>query len=261
MRLNIVNVSAELTDQQIANATQAIAAQVSEHVAPEWGVSADLWVTGIDLHDNPAPIQTASDATIYIGDRIRDPQRGAAIVFGYHDSNYHHIPYGFVYLDICAQYAEPWSVALSHEIIEMLVDPTTVYNIDGPDPRPNYHGTVRYSLEICDPVQGDWYPIAGVPVCNFVTKRYYNMIGKAPTTNHLNVALAPFGVRPRGYVQFDDGTGAKQVNGSRVDAVQLEARALMAEHRRNARRAVRMPSRRGRARNGFPPRITMEPSS
>jgi len=59
--------------------------------------------------------------------------------------------------------------------------------------------------------------------------------------NHLNLALNPFGVRPRGYVGYEDSAGAHTINGPAVDARRLAARAILAGHRRNARRGDQLP--------------------
>jgi len=150
-------------------------------------------------------------------------------------------PYGFVYLDICKHYHEDWSSTLSHEVLELLADPTAVKTVTGARP----HGSrskrpsVYYDLEVCDPTQGDTYSIHGVIVSNFVTKAYFGIPGGATSaTNFRQLELAPFGVRPGGYFQYEDEHGAHEIDGEKVTPERKTARKLLGPYRRNARRAL-----------------------
>ena len=240
--LNVViaNLSAAIDDPTFANVVAAIGVQVTRDFQPEWSAGAALSATRLDLNGGQANINTAADAIIYVGDVANDPTTGTAGAYGYHSDNYGQIPYAFIYLDVCAQYGEAWSCTLSHEVQEMLADPTTVLTVTGPAPAGAATPTVAYDLEVCDPTQGDTYVINGVSVSNFVTKAYFGMVGGASTnTNFMGLALTPFGTRPGGYFQYEDAAGAHQVNGAKVDAQRLAARAMLAGYRRNARRVAR----------------------
>jgi len=130
-------------------------------------------------------------------------------------------------------------------VLELLADPTTVVTVNGPAP-PSAGAvgqTVRYDLEVCDPTQGDGYKIGEVAVSNFVTKAYFGMTSPNPATNFLNLTLAPFDVRPGGYIQFEDSTGVHQIDGAKVDAKRKAARAILGPYRRNARRAAELRRR------------------
>ena len=95
-------------------------------------------------------------------------------------------------------------------------------------------------LEVADPTQGDSYDIDTVNVSNFVNRSYFGLDGASPNTNYLRLALAPFGVRPGGYFQYEDGSGAHQILGKSVTQGQLAAKALMKDCRRNQRRKDRL---------------------
>src|SRR5438094_269131 len=87
--------------------------------------------------------------------------------------------------------------------------------------------------------QADSYQMDGIAVSNFVTPGYFGLTGGSPTTNFQKLDLKPFGVRPGGYFQFEDGNHVFQVNGERVKAEiaeREEARKRMALGRRNTRR-------------------------
>ncbi len=251
LTLAIANLSSAIDDTAFAAAVAAIAVQVGRDFQPEWGMGAALNPTRLSLSGGKANVDAAADAVIYVGDSASDPTTGASGAYGYHSENYGQTPYAFVYLDVCRQYGEAWSATLSHEVLELLADPTTVLTASGPVPggaapaAGSPAQTVAYDLEVCDPTQGDTYAINGVQVSNFVTKAFFAMVGGPSTaTNHLGLALDPFGVRPGGYLQYEDSGGSHQLDGPRVDAKRLAARAVLAGYRRNARRAD-LCSRRG----------------
>jgi hypothetical protein len=56
---------------------------------------------------------------------------------------------------------EPWTMSASHELLEMLEDPTGSTTRDG------------YALEICDPVETAGYQLDGVMVSDFVTPAWF----------------------------------------------------------------------------------------
>jgi len=242
MNLTIANISASIDDPTLANVVAALARQVSQDFQPEWGAGVQLAGTRLDLNGTQASINTATDAIIYLGDSSQDPTTGVSNAYGYHSDNYSHIPYGFVFLDVCAAYGEVWSCTLSHELLELLADPTAVLTVAGGDPN-NPNAEVYYDLEVCDPTQGDTYLVNGVTVSNFVNRSYFGMPGGAASTNFLNLALQPFKARPGGYFQYEDSTGSHPIDGSRVDAKRIAARKILGEYRRNGRRAARLRKR------------------
>jgi hypothetical protein len=234
----IANLSTSIDDASFAAAVAAIGVQVRRDFQPEWGAGAYLTATRITLDGGAARIDAASDAIIYVGDAANDPTLGMDGMFGYHARTNGKLPYAFVYLDVCAQYGEAWSCTLSHEVLEMLADPTTVMTAAGPAPAGlgAVGRTVSYDLEVCDPTQSDSYLVDHVAVSNFVTRAWFGLPGGSPATNFLKLPLTPFGVRPKGYFQYEDSAGAHRIDGTAVDAQRLAARAVLAGHRRTARR-------------------------
>ncbi len=248
MNLMIANISTSIDDPTMASVAAALGVQVSRDFGPEWSVAASVSSTRLALGGAQAPINTATDAIIYIGDAAQDPTVGVGNAYGYHFDNYGHIPYGFVFLDVCAKYGDVWSATLSHEVLELLGDPTAATTVTGPAPQgaSSAAANVFYALEVCDPTQGDTYVIDGVVVSNFVTKTYFNMAGGSVRTNFLSLALAPFGLRPGGYLQYQDDAGAHQVWGSQVSAQRIAGQALLDGYRRNSRREKALLKRRKR---------------
>jgi hypothetical protein len=239
MQLTIADISTSIDAATFSSTVAGIGLQVSRDFQSEWNTNATLAATQLDLTGTQVSLNTATDAVIYVGDSSADPTTGVGGAFGYHSDNYGHIPYGFVYLDVCSQYGEAWSCTLSHEVLELLADPTAVLTVTGPDPQlPG--GSVYYDLEVCDPTQGDTYLVNGIKVSNFVNKAWFQMVGGSSSTNFLNLTLSPFKVRPGGYCQYEDSAGSHQINGSKVDAQRLNARKILGSWRRNARRAGRL---------------------
>lgn len=245
LNLVLANLSTSIDDAAFATAVSAIGLQVSRDFQPEWGSGAQLKPVRLSLNGGSANIDGATDAIIYLGESSSDPTSGVSGVYGYHAVNYAQLPYAFVYLDVCAQYGEVWSTTLSHEVLELVADPTAVLTVNGPAPASVTPSgkTVSYDLEVCDPTQGDAYKINNVSVSNFVTKGYFGMTGGSPATNFLKLPLSVFGVRSGGYCQYEDSAGAHQINGEKVDARKLAARAMLANHRRNARREANLQQR------------------
>ena len=237
MHLTIANISKKVSAAEFREAVAAIRRQVNDDFGPEWNVTATLRGTAVSLAAD-APIQGHHDAILYLGDSSQDPTTGVTGALGYHSRNHAKVPYGFVYLDICAEYGEAWTTTLSHETLELLADPTAMLTVGGPAPKGK--GSAYYDLEVCDPTQGDSYKIEGVAVSNFVGRHYFNLSGGSGQTNFLELQLAPLGVRPHGYFQYEDKAGVHQIEGAEVTEKHKAARALMKLGRRNARRAERL---------------------
>jgi hypothetical protein len=239
MILTIANISTQIAAADLQAAVNAIGRQVNEHFQPEWGKTGTLQATAASVGSGQAPIQGNHDAIIYVGDSSQDPTTGVSQLLGYHSTNFANIPYGFVYLDVCAQSGEVWTCTLSHEVLELLADPDATQTVQAPDPHGGA-GNVSYVLEVCDPTQGDTYAIDNVTVCNFVGRAYFGMPGGSGATNYRNYPLNAFGVRPGGYFQYEDGSGARQIWGAEVTDQQKAAKALMGNGRRNERRKERI---------------------
>jgi hypothetical protein len=243
VNLTIANISTKIADADLQAAVAAIGQQVTQHFQPEWGIGATLTGKAVTVEGGKAPVQQDADAIIYLGDSSEDPTTGVDNALGYHSANNSSIPYGFIYLDICAEYNEVWTCTLSHEVLELLGDPDAALTVSGPAPN-GAAGTVYYDLEVSDPTQGDTYQIGNITVSNFVGRNYFAMTGGSGNTNYLNLPLTAFGVRPGGYYQYEDGVGSHQVQGEKVTARMLAAKRRMKAVRRNARRDERLARRR-----------------
>jgi hypothetical protein len=240
MKMTIVNM-ASVDRTAFRNAIRAIATQVTSDFQPEWGVGATIHNITLTKLPTKARIEGRHDAILYVGDSSEDPNTGIDGALGYHSANHRDVPYGFVYMDVVREYDEEWTTTLSHEVLELLADPSAALTVTGPDPKRHTH-MVHRDLEVCDPVQGDSYEITGIKVSNFVNRAYFGLVGGSPSTNFLELELAAFGVRPGGYFQYEDGNQVLQVQGARALEMKAKrdvARLKMGKGRRNARRAAR----------------------
>ncbi len=249
MILTIANISTQIKAPDLKTAVDAIGRQVAEHFQPEWGVTANLNATSASIKNRNVKMQGKHDAIIYLGDSSQDPTTGVNGALGYHSTNYGNLPYGFVYLDICAEYKESWTCTLSHEVLELLADPDAAMTVNGPAPKA-VGGNVYYDLEVCDPTQGDSYSIDNINVSNFVGRSYFGLTGGSGNSNYLDLPLEPFGVRPGGYFQYEDGSGSHQVQGKDVTQRQLAAKRSMGLARRNERRIQRLHQGRRSTQQG-----------
>ncbi|MEA1647827.1 hypothetical protein UAJ10_02180 [Nitrospirillum sp. BR 11164] len=243
MRLTIANLSTTLPGTAVQNAVVSISQQVKDDFLQFWpqqdGSTVEIVLKDLDVRNQEASL-ILPEAVIYLGDHYADPLTGIeSVYFGYHTLNHESVPYGFVYLDICHMRGEAWTVVLSHEVLEVIADPSLDQQRPGPAPMGaiSSSGRVLYDVEVCDPVQGDAYPINGVAVSNFITPAYFNP-GAAPTgTNFRGTQLEPFGVRPGGYFQYKDDEGRKQVDGARIADGVKAAQTTLLKYRRCGRRS------------------------
>ena len=236
MHLTLANLSTTIAPTDFQAAVHAVARQVREHFLPEWG--GDAAVSGVTTTlaaGALAPVQGRRSAIVYVGDACDDPSTGVQGVLGYHAVNHRELPFGFVYLDVCREAGEPWSVALSHETLELLADPSAALTAKGEAPPPAT-GAVAFAVEVADPTQGDRYAVDGVEVSNFVGRAWFGLLGGSGRTNFLGLPLAPFALRPGGYCQYTTaGGGVQQVCGPQAQRA-LQARARLGDARRTARR-------------------------
>jgi hypothetical protein len=215
MRIAVVDISsgpAAPLSPTLEAAVLAVQRQILEHFAPVWEMTATLRVlrlspSGRTRSSVEAELAT-TDGVVYVsrGKRVRLNKRAPGAV-GYHFQRHRGMPCGFVFPDVAETTGDPWSVALSHEILEMIVDPDLNLVVGGRLPGARAK-VILVPYEICDPVQTDTYEIDGVSVGNFVTPQYFSRTPRRPgriqPTNHRNRPLKPFHVLPGGYYRYFD---------------------------------------------------------
>jgi hypothetical protein len=193
--ITIRNKSAYVASGDLALWAAAIDQQISADVAPVWGVSAHV-----------APEVTQATSTGLTTGNITGLPAGNIVCVLYDGDNPTTSTLGDHYIDknglpgceinvAAAQYwGQSVSVVLSHEILEMLINPWLDGLVVVPAPRLNPGGNYLYIREICDPVEGFTYQVAGVPVSDFVYPQFWRTEVTAAQMDRLNlvhIALTP----------------------------------------------------------------------
>ena len=187
--IGIINKATVSLNQDFQAMVQASQKQVSRDFAPVWNEDCNL----VMIDDG-----TDSYSQIYLWDNAQ--QAGA---LGEHHVSPKGFPIGNIYVKVSIQAGDPVSTVLSHELLELLLNPT----IDkvARDPKTGY----GWAVEACDQVEQDSYIIDGIPVSNFVFPASFNPAASASDKfDFLGKLHAPFSMDAGGYanVQLPDGS-------------------------------------------------------
>jgi hypothetical protein len=190
IKVQFVNVSTVLTDDQVRNAVSALQTQVHRDFAPAWGIDADLSFASPQEHPSGAwriVVLNNSD------------QAGA---LGYHDFTIEGLPLGKVFAKTTMDYGGHWTVTASHELLEMLGDPDISRAVFVPSS--HRYGGVIFAYENCDACEADQfgYHINDTLVSDFIFPAWFEYFRKPGSTrfdfcNHIN---APFELLSGGYI-------------------------------------------------------------
>jgi hypothetical protein len=104
---------------------------------------------------------------------------------------------------------EKVSVAASHELAEMLVDPGINLWCVGPE-------DLFYAYEVCDAVEEEEFTVDKIPMCNFVYPAYFDLFRKPKSAqfDHMNKLHRPFQLLPKGYATVLKNGKKKDIQGS-----------------------------------------------
>lgn len=186
----LINRTNRIRDARFADILPALQAQITDDFCPAWGVEpVTLRLVGRAEQPDPAHwkvwLLNTSDVP---GD------------LGYHEADTG-TPEAKIYVETDILSGSEISVTISHELLEMLADPTTTRMgpvIDG----------AQYIVEVCDAVESDTdgYQKLGlthsVQVSNFVLPAYYES-GAAGPWDFRKLLTAPCPtLRPGGYSMF-----------------------------------------------------------
>jgi len=225
MRIAVVNQS-KLSKTAVLKALTAVQKQTARDFAPAWGPSATLTL----VTEQQA---RAYDCIAYL--REDPPQEG---VGGYHDDE-NGIPCIYVFRTMATAMGQPWSVLLSHEVLETLADDVATFYAS--ILHPDTHEEIAVWLEVCDPVEAQSYLIDGVAVSDFVYPGWFAASVRAgEKTHHLTTTLAPGQVAPGGYIGFRSFTTGQDDT--------WFAHGDMLARRRKAAKAAYAVARRGSLR-------------
>lgn len=247
--ISVWNESSLVTNDEVREMCDAVARQLTLHVAPLWGQ-----VPSVEFV-LPGGTPTLPWAARCVVEDDSDLE-GA---LGYHYEGDDGVPLLRVFArEILGERAfrgdrdgvlvdhrggATVSSVLSHEVLEVVGDAPANRWADGPGGR-------EYAFELCDAVQGDTYMCAGVAVSNFLTPAFFSSRARAVRFDFLGRLSAPFTMTPEGYQivrgRGDEGT----IWAARTDEVTADVRLLsgaaLSERRRVA--VIEKQRRFGRGR-------------
>ena len=183
----IVNRSKIVSDAELKRNMVALQKQITHHFEPAWG-----WGANLRFEAKRFDMKVV----------IRDHATGGDL--GYHIEGGKPVGYIFARDDMKAtgKFNE-YTSTLSHELLEMIADPNVNLYAAG---KFRLNGTTRvgfYALEVCDPVQENYYHIDGVRVQDFVHPEWFEQYHKKGTVkmDHMDAVDAPFTLAPGGYTE------------------------------------------------------------
>jgi len=182
----------------------AMQTYVTEHVAPVWGTPAKLFKSMDFVKDAWAMVFLDSS-----------DQPGAE---AYHELTPDGLPLSKVFVKTILANKDLVSVAASHELVEMLVDPAinmvttgpylqTTYQHENTDPKDEvilYESAdeiTLYAYESADPVEALSFKVNGVEMSDFVYPAYFEAFREPGSVkfDHMNKIERPFQILSGGY--------------------------------------------------------------
>jgi len=173
---------------QVAKVSAAIQKQVSRDLTRYWSIDAT-----VDAFEKLSDVPLGYWQVI-----IRD-----SIPFdaqGIHLNRRNGQPYALV------AYSDEWSLTVSHESLEMLVDPSGNRVAAGNSIKSG-QGRVQYVVEVCDPCEDTEfaYTVNGIVVSDFYTPAFFDPVGGAGKVYSFNGSIQqPRQVLNGGYLSWID---------------------------------------------------------
>lgn len=214
----ITNASSCLSDAQVEAVLPALQQQVSADFKGYWEIECTLEVL--------PKTQTLTQGWWQIVVVDTPDQAGA---LGYHELTSQGTPLGKIFAKLELDTGSSWTATLSHELLEMLVDPWINWCAIGSD------GEI-YALEVCDAVEADnlGYLIGDVLVSDFVTPAWFEptCADRLDFKQHLSKQLE---LARGGYISiFNPASGWTQ-----IDARGESGPRIPSGSRRQRRRLIR----------------------
>ena len=204
MLIVVINKSTLVSNYEVKLMTLGVAKQARDHAAPAW----DVRPPKVEYRDSEAAAEPGSLKVLLFDDA------DVAGALGYHSDGPDGLPYGRVFVKITQKYNASVSGVLSHEVLELMMDPQANYWAD------NYNEKLSYALEVADPVENDYYNVdvdgKPVEVSNFVLPSWFDSNPPAGAKfDWLGKLSKPFTMTNKGYVIIRDQGADRTVFGSK----------------------------------------------
>lgn len=173
-------------------ATAAIQIQVHDHLKPAWGKDAILTAFKSEK-DVPTGYWK-----VWIQDELEYD------VYGYHAVDNNNVPFAKL------RYSDAWTVVLSHELVEMLVNPYVDFVLSS-EVFEDGEGEEELLVEVADPAQDNrnGYLVNGIKVSDFYLPSYFNVSGTTLTGkySYTGAITQPKELLEGGYYSFKTRLG------------------------------------------------------
>jgi len=183
----LISQSKSVSVADLTNTAAAVQKQIARDFAPVWTVNATISVFA-SRKDVPIGywVVTVCDDTGDLTEGVHKDEHGQ--------------PYSLV------QYADTWTMGVSHECLEMLADPFCCRVVAGQSPKSN-QGRVAFLVEICDPCQDPAfsYTVNGVTVSDFITPQFFDPVqAQGVRYSQTGKVAGPRQVLKNGYLSWHD---------------------------------------------------------
>ena len=225
----LVSLTREISTSNLLQVSAAVQKQVVRDFSPVWGIRAtvDAFERLQDVPNDYHPVVLFGDADellpeleLQIGDinaaRLVEQFRSGRLA-GIHLNAFTRQPFSLV--DV----GDGWSVAVSHEVLEMLADPYGNRLIAAAHPK-DEDERVKYLLEVCDPCQTVCYAVNGWKVSDFYTPRFFDPVHNPAAFYSFTGSIErPLQVLDGGYISWIDprDSGLYQLQGGEDEPVLL----------------------------------------
>jgi hypothetical protein len=183
--ISITNKSRIVSDADVKRVLPALQKQITKQFEPVWG-----WGANLKFNAKKFDMQVI----------IKDTARGGGGYLGYHIKD--DIPVTHIFAKDDIDDSGEYTSTLSHELLEMIADPAVnLYAIGKFRDRGGKRHSGLFGLEVCDPVEANYYKIDGVTVSNWVRPEWFepeHPKGKMKM-DYLGLIDAPFMLAEGGY--------------------------------------------------------------
>jgi len=200
-KVQIVNKSKNLKKDQLEKVVKAINKQLERDFYSAWALIAKCSI---------APVSRSVDdfdrgGVIFLVDQVSDD------ALGYHDViKKNGVAYGYVFLDVSKELDENWSVTLSHEVLELVLNKHVNQYALGKHPKESR--MVFHWFEACDAVQDQSYAIDRVRVSDFVHPAWFTPYSEVNLRNNQLDNVKSFSLADGGYQGFYDPAHGRDDN-------------------------------------------------
>lgn len=207
----VINASTVLKDRMpdVQAAVAALQTQVERDFAPVWGRNANV-ALACHTDNNYGALEIMHGPWWWL---VLLDDTDEAGVLGYQELTNEGMPLGKVFVRTSEAAGRRWTVTASHELLEMLADPSLSLSVFKKDIGKDTG--MFYAYDICDPCQEDTgkYAINGTAVSNFVYPAWFQSIEDPRDVrfDYNGEIKKPFDLLPGGFIhRFDPAAKDKE---------------------------------------------------